>query len=152
YTHVFSHVGSFNYFCIVHQLAGMVGTVDVLAAQVSLQSISVTPSNPTLGVGGTQQFMAMGTFSDNSHQDITGAVTWSPSNTGVASITSSGLATAVSAGTSTITASMNGINGQGTLTVSSTSTPAPTPTFVSESRVTTGKGAHRKIVGFNLNF
>jgi hypothetical protein len=51
-----------------------------------------------------------------------------------------------------ITATMNGITGSTNLTVSGTSTPTPTPTFLSFAKVTAGKGAHKKIIGFNLVF
>jgi hypothetical protein len=52
-------------------------------------------------------------------------VTWSSSNTATASISSSGLATGVAAGTTTIAAAQNGISGSTSLTV--TSTPPPPP-------------------------
>jgi N-acetylneuraminic acid mutarotase len=43
----------------------------------TLSSISVTPSNPTINVGQTQQFTATGTFSDGSSRDLTsGGGTW----------------------------------------------------------------------------
>jgi plastocyanin len=161
FDHTFNVAGTFQYRCLVHSFptgngtfGGMIGTITVTAANApTLQSITVTPANPTIGAGSTQAFTATGTFSDNSQQNISNMVTWASSNTGVASITSNGgVATGVSAGTSTITASMNGINGSTNLTVSASSTPTPTPTFVSESRMTTGKGAHKKVIGFNLNF
>jgi hypothetical protein len=72
-----------------------------------LVSIAVTPANPTVVVGQTQQFTATGTFSDQSTQNITTTVTWASSNTEAASITAAGLATGLTGGeTSTITATM----------------------------------------------
>src|SRR5260370_2727054 len=69
-----------------------------------LQSITITPFNLTKIVGGTQQFTAIGHYSDNSTQDITTSVTWSSSATGVATIGSTtGLATTIAAGVPTIT-------------------------------------------------
>jgi plastocyanin len=163
FSHTFMHAGSFEYYCVIHgqdngngTASGMFGTVTVMAnaTQPTLTSISVSPANPTIGVASTQNFTATGTFSDNSQQNISSQVTWASANTGVASITSTGLATGVSAGTSMITASLNGITGSTNLTVggSNSPSPTPTPTFVSESRVSAGKGAHKKIVGFNLVF
>ncbi len=67
--------------------------------------------------GSTQQFTATGTYSDNSTKDITSQVTWSSSNTAVASINAAGLATAPAAGTTTISAVQGGITGTTTLTV-----------------------------------
>ena len=94
--------------------------VDVVfstAAPATLKSIAVTPANPTISTGGTQQFTATGTYSDGSTQNITGQVTWASSNTSVATISSAGLATGVSVGTTTISATTSGVTGSTTLTV-----------------------------------
>ncbi|MGH9711792.1 MAG: InlB B-repeat-containing protein [Candidatus Acidiferrales bacterium] len=72
---------------------------------LTLVSIAVTPTNPTVVVGQTQQFTATGTFSDNSTQNLTASVVWASSNTDAASITAGGLATGLTGGdTSTISA------------------------------------------------
>ena len=43
----------------------------------TLSSINVTPSDPTINVGGAQQFTATGTFSDDSSRELTsGGGTW----------------------------------------------------------------------------
>src|SRR5207249_3669841 len=87
----------------------------------TLVSIAVTPTNPGLPLGLTQQFTATGTFSDSTTQDLTTQVTWSSSSTAVATISnaggSQGLATSVAAGTTTITATLGGVSGSTTLTV-----------------------------------
>jgi hypothetical protein len=63
----------------------------------------------------------MGTYSDGSTQNLTTTVTWNASNTGIATISnatgSKGLATAVSAGATTITAASGSASGTTTLTV-----------------------------------
>jgi trimeric autotransporter adhesin len=86
----------------------------------TLVAIQVTPSNPSVQLGGTQQFTATGTFGDSSSQNLTSSVTWTSSATNVASINSSGLATAAATGTTTITAAESGISGLTTLTISTT--------------------------------
>jgi len=94
-----------------------------------VDSIAVTPSSQSVAVGETAQFTATGTYSHGSHpsstQNLTSQVTWTSSVPAVATINASGLATAVSAGTTTISASMNGFNGSvgnsATLTVTGTS-------------------------------
>jgi uncharacterized protein YjdB len=91
--------------------------VDVVFASASLTSIAVAPASPTIGTGATQQFSATGTFADGSTQDITSQVSWTSSNTAVATIGASGLATGVSAGTSTIQATQGSVVGSATLTV-----------------------------------
>ncbi len=84
-----------------------------------LTAIAVTPANPTILVGATQQFTAMGTYTDNSTQNITSQVTWEASNAVVATINAGGLATGSGAGTSDITATLDGVSGNTTLTVNS---------------------------------
>jgi hypothetical protein len=93
-----------------------------------LQSIAVTPPNPSIAQGTTQQFTAMGTFSDNSTQNLTGIVTWASATPSVATITAGGLASGVAPGTSSISATLGGITGS---TVLSVTTGATGPTVVS---------------------
>ena len=85
-----------------------------------LVSITVTPANPTLSAGSTQQFVATGTFSDSSTQNLQ-SVTWSSSNQAAATITNDasdhGVALALAAGQSTITASAGSVSGSTVLTV-----------------------------------
>ena len=98
-------------------------TLTVSAVAPTLSSIAVTPANPSIQNGATQQFTATGTYSDASTKNITSTVTWSSLSTGVATISSAGLATAVGTGTSTIQAALGAVNGSTVLTVTaSTST------------------------------
>lgn len=101
--------------------AGVTGSTVLTVTAPILESITVTPADPSVAKGLTEQFTATATFSDNSTQDLTTAVTWSSVTTSVATIsnTNRGLATAVSPGTSTIkaTESISGIQGSTTLTV-----------------------------------
>src|SRR5215468_1199694 len=89
--------------------------------QLPLRSIAVTPSSPSLTVGATQQFTATGTYSDGSTQNLTSQVTWGSSNTTTATINSSALATAMAAGSTTISATLGAVSGSTGLTV----TPGP---------------------------
>ncbi len=94
-------------------------TLVVTPAQ--LATITVTPSNPTILFGMTEQFTATGTFTDGSTQVMTTAVTWSSSNTSVAFISNAsgaqGLAFTAAAGTTTITATSGSVAGDTVLTV-----------------------------------
>ena len=81
-------------------------------------SLNVTPANRTIAVGTTQQFTATATASDGTSADVTELVTWTSSNPAVATINDDGLATAVSNGTTTITASGAGFTATAALTVS----------------------------------
>ncbi len=82
----------------------------------TVNSVTVSPSSPSIEEGGTQQFTATAKDSDN--MEISGKTfTWTSSMTSVATINSSGLATGVDAGTVTITATTDGVSGMATLTV-----------------------------------
>jgi len=88
-------------------------SIKLTVAPPALSSIAITPSTPdNLAVGLTVRFSATGTFSDDSTADITAKVTWASSNTNVASISSTGLATGIAAGNTNITAALSGITSQ----------------------------------------
>jgi hypothetical protein len=91
----------------------------------SLTSISVTPANPTILNGASQQFTATGKYSDGSTQNLTASVSWSSLDQNVATIAAGGLATAAGTGTSTIEAASSSISGSTTLTATSSSSAAP---------------------------
>jgi DNA-binding beta-propeller fold protein YncE len=77
----------------------------------SIVSIAITPpASTTIGTGATQQYTAVGTYLNGSVLDITGSVTWSSSNPAAATIAAGGLATGIAAGSTNISASLNGIN------------------------------------------
>ena len=62
-----------------------------------------TPGTQSLPVGQTVQFTAIGTYGNANHlskQNITSAVTWTSSAPGVATVSATGLVTAVGAGSS----------------------------------------------------
>jgi O-glycosyl hydrolase len=83
----------------------------------TLNSIAVTPPNPTIVAGTTQQFAATGTYSDGSSQNLSGLAVWTSSNTVVATVSGSGLATAASAGVTAISAAVGTVSGSTLLTV-----------------------------------
>jgi uncharacterized protein YjdB len=86
-------------------------------------SVSVSLASSSLNAGQTTQ--ATATTRDANNNVLTGrAMAWSSSNTAVATVNSSGLVTAVAAGTAQITATSEGQSGSATLTVN---TPAPAP-------------------------
>jgi trimeric autotransporter adhesin len=84
----------------------------------TLQQITVTPQTPQIQQGKTQQMAATGSYDDGSTKDITGKVQWSSDDTTVATVgTSTGLVTANTLGTATITAASATITGSTTATV-----------------------------------
>jgi hypothetical protein len=73
----------------------------------SLASIAITPAVPVVAPGSTLQLVATGTFSDNSTQDITDILTWTSSDSTIASIGSkTGTATGQGAGSAFIAAAI----------------------------------------------
>lgn len=86
-------------------------------------SVSVSPASSTLQVGATVQLSAV--TRDSSNNVVTGRViTWSSSNSAISSVSTSGLVTAVAAGSATITATSETKTGTAAITVSA---PAPAP-------------------------
>jgi len=83
----------------------------------------VTPATASITAGATQQFTATATYSDGSTGNVTSSATWTSSSTAAATIGTAGLATAVAAGSSTITASLSGVSGTASLTVSAVVVP-----------------------------
>jgi uncharacterized protein YjdB len=95
------------------------GTATLTVTAAVLRSITVTPPNSTVtGFSKTVDFIATGNFSDGTSAPVTSTAAWSSSAVGVATIVaSSGLATTVAAGTTIISATLNGVTGITNLTV-----------------------------------
>ncbi len=106
--------------------SGLYGPSSGLASLdvLTLIELQVSPSTATIGAEATQQFSVTGTFSNGEVYPIPGTISWSATPASVASIDSSGLATGLTAGTATITASQGSISGTATLTVTTVG-PAP---------------------------
>ena len=97
---------------------GQSGTSSITVTAVPVASVAVTPASAGVQVGQTAQFTA--TLQDANGNTLSGrVVTWASSNTGVASVSGGGLATAKAAGTATITATSEGKSGTSTVTVTS---------------------------------
>ena len=82
-----------------------------------LDSITVIPTNRTISLGQTKQYFATGIFTISGSKDISTLVNWVSSDTAVATINNSGLATSTGQGTTTISATMSGKASSTTLTV-----------------------------------
>jgi 6-phosphogluconolactonase (cycloisomerase 2 family) len=82
------------------------GSTTLTVTAPKLVSISVSPANATAQVGASspQQFSALGTYTDESVKDVSSSVTWTVTNPWVASIGSTGAASASRSGYTAITA------------------------------------------------
>src|SRR5215472_6336227 len=85
------------------------GLTQVVNVPPTPVSISVTPNNPIVFAGDSQQFSATGNYSDGSTLDLTGTAAWASSDTTVATFKASGLATTTLAGATNATANYNGV-------------------------------------------
>jgi hypothetical protein len=121
------------------------GSTILTVTAPTLVSIVVTttpPANPpqpgaananlNIYQGQTQQFYAVGNYSDSSVQNLTATVAWSTSTASMATVSTAGatagLATAVGAGSVQVLATSGSIVGSGTLNVIGLTSIAVTPT------------------------
>ncbi|MCK5795724.1 MAG: Ig-like domain-containing protein, partial [Deltaproteobacteria bacterium] len=100
---------------------GSKGDAKLTVTGATITTVDVTPISTSLAISATQQYTAMAIFSDGTKKDVTTTAVWKSSDTSIATISSTsgteGLATAVKAGTTTITADYMGLSGGVTLTV-----------------------------------
>jgi len=96
---------------------GQQGTARLTVSTAALVSITVEPAGATLPRGVRLQMRATGVLSDGAKQDLTTQVAWASSNTGVASISPVGLASAGVAGNTTISATFGSVTGRTSLDV-----------------------------------
>jgi hypothetical protein len=127
------------------QLGQVWATVRVTVTAAVLTAIEVSPATPHLAAGLSVAFSALGTWSDSTTSDVTSQALWSSSVQPVASVSNAagaeGLASAASAGATLISATLSGVTGSATLTVTpalltalSVSPPALTLTRGSSAR------------------
>jgi Bacterial Ig-like domain (group 2)/Galactose oxidase, central domain/IPT/TIG domain len=102
---------------------------------VTLTSITVNLPNLSLPVNSPQQYTATGNYSNGTQQNLTASATWTSSSPSVATISATGLATAVAPGQTTIQATAGGINGSTLLTVTG-------PVFLQVGNLGTARYGH----------
>ncbi len=106
-------------------IAQVVVTAVTPPPPTAVASVVVNPATTSLTIGGTATLSA--SVRDASGATLTGrTVTWSTSASQIATVSSSGVITAIAAGTATIAAASEGKSGTATVTVQSR-TPAPAP-------------------------
>lgn len=95
-------------------VSGVVGTAPLTVTSALLQAIVITPASATLPTGFGQQYTATGQFSDGVFRDVTTQVSWSTINPAVANVDNSlgrkGFVTAVSPGSTSAVANLNGVS------------------------------------------
>lgn len=107
-----------------------------------VQSIAVSPANPSINVGTQQQFKAIATYTDGSMNDVTTSATWNSSDGNVATIgQDNGLADGLKAGTTNITASYAGVTNNPADTLSVIAPSAGVPALVQHVSSSNSQGA-----------
>ena len=93
-------------------------SVQLTVSTATLNSITVTPADPSVPLGRLVQFTATGNYSNGTHHNLTDAATWSSGTTTTATInSSSGLATTKAQGSTLISATLGSTTGTSTLSV-----------------------------------
>ena len=91
------------------------------ATSAVVTAIAVSPASVTLAAGQTQQFAATASLSDGTQQTVTSSAHWSVAAPARATVSNTsgnnGFLTAVSAGTTNLTATLNSASGSATVTV-----------------------------------
>ena len=97
-------------------------TVEVASAEIA--SLAISPDAPTILVGTTLQLAADATLTDDTIVDLAASVTWTTSDPAIATVSSSGLVTAVAVGTVTITTTDPSSSQEASTSVEVTALPA----------------------------
>lgn len=95
---------------ITASLQGVTGqTAATTKEPAAIQSVTINPANPQVRMGTPVQLTAIGNYDDNTQRDVSAQVVWTSSNPAVLTISATGLATAVSEGTASVTADFEGM-------------------------------------------
>ncbi len=73
-----------------------------------LETIEISPATPSVAPGTARQLAATGTYSDGGTRDLTSQVAWASSAIAVATIDGTGVVHALTPGSSTVSATLNG--------------------------------------------
>ncbi|MEP6834487.1 MAG: Ig-like domain-containing protein [Gemmatimonas sp.] len=113
---------------------GKSGTASITVS-APVATVAVTPPAPAINVGATVTLTA--DTKDAAGVSLTGrAIAWSSSAQSVATVTQTGVVTAIASGTTTITATSEGKSGTATITVSNPFNPATATTLSGTQRFT----------------
>jgi len=99
--------------------SGVTGTANLAVSSATLVSIAVSAGHSSLPLGGTEQLIATGTYTDGTTKDISSSATWTSSSPAVIAIANGGAITTKSVGAAVVSASASGITGTANLAVSS---------------------------------
>ena len=119
-------------------LGAVAGSTPLTVTAATLVSIDITPTSPSVASGSQLQLLATGIYTDFSTQNLTTTVAWSSNTPLVATISNAagtqGVATGVTAGIATITATLGAATGSTVLTVTGATLTSITVTPANASK------------------
>src|SRR5215472_1224930 len=124
-------------------LGGIQGSATATVTDATLSSITIAPPGPSIAKGTMVELTATGNFSDGTTQDLTTQVSWTSGDDTIAQVSNisetEGLVTGLSAGNTSITATLNGVEGSTNVTVTAATLTSitVTPPILSVPRITT---------------
>lgn len=118
---------------LLHLLIAVTGAVACSKASpvtpATVQSVALSGATALANKNQTSQLTLIAMISDGTAQNVTASSTWSSSSPAVAPVSSVGVATALTNGSTTITATYQGKSATLGVTVAMKATPAMTPFF-----------------------
>lgn len=103
---------------VTASLNNVSGTGQVTVSAAVLASLAVKSKDASVPLGDSEQFSAIGIYTDGSTLDMTSKATWLSSAPEIVTINAAGMGTAKAVGATSISAAVGGINGMTTFTVS----------------------------------
>ena len=97
-------------------IGGQTAQITIPVTAATLVSIDIS-SVSDIAKGATRQLVATGTYTDSTTKDISSEVTWSTSDTAKATVTSTGLVSALQEGTISVIAGLSGITTEQSMTI-----------------------------------
>ncbi len=103
---------------VTASLSGISASGQITVSSATLASITVSAGHSSLPLGGTEQLMAIGSYTDGTTRDLTASATWMTSSPGILAVSGAGAITTKSVGAAVVSASVSGITGIANLAVS----------------------------------
>jgi hypothetical protein len=102
---------------VTASLDGVSATASLTVGTPALASIAITPQTVSIYQGTAIQLKATGEYADGSRVDLTSTVTWTSSDSTIATVSAAGLVQSIGLGTATISATAQVVTGTTSLTV-----------------------------------
>lgn len=96
---------------------GFTGQCNAAVQSLTVTALAIAPAAPAVAKGGALQLTATATLSDGSAFDATGTAAWSSSAQAIATVSETGLASGLSAGSAALSATLRGKTAQVSLRV-----------------------------------